>query len=105
MKFDINTMYDNISKKIKDLSKLFFIIGSIVSVIAGIVMMSFKDIFILFGLLVIAVGVFVSWASSCLVYGFGELIDRTGESQTKLNNKGTEEPKRVHSLHNIDDED
>ena len=72
-------MYDNIGGKIKGLAIATFIVEAIATVITGIVIMVFGDkrsISIL-GLLVIVVGPIFAWISSWLLYGIGELIDKT----------------------------
>ena len=70
-------MYDNIGKKIKGLATASFIVVAIAEVITGIALMVSDDDMILVGLLVMVVGPIVAWVSSWLLYGFGELIDKT----------------------------
>lgn len=70
-------MYDNIGGKIKGLAIAGFIIETILTVLLGIVLMVFDKDIILLGLLVIVVGPMVSWISSWLLYGFGELIENS----------------------------
>lgn len=70
-------MYDNIGGKIKGLAKAAFIVGAIAAVIAGIALMASDEDMILIGLLVMVGGPIVAWVSSWLLYGFGEIIDKT----------------------------
>ena len=70
-------MYDNIGEKIKGLAIAFFIVEAIAAVIAGIALMAIDEDLILFGALTLIVGPVVAWVSSWLLYGFGELIDKT----------------------------
>lgn len=70
-------MYDNIGEKIKGLAKAIFIVESIAAVIAGIALMASDEDLIPIGLLVLVLGPVVAWVSSWLLYGFGELIDKT----------------------------
>ena len=70
-------MYDNIGRKIKGLAKAIFIVESIVSVVAGMILLSISDNLILSGVISILLGPLVAWVSSWLLYGFGELIDKT----------------------------
>ena len=70
-------MYDNIGGKIKGLAKTIFIVESIATVITGIALMATDEDMILVGLLVAILGPIVAWVSSWLLYGFGELIDKT----------------------------
>ena len=87
-------MFDQIGEKIKALAKVSFGIGAISSFIVGFVVMSLDlDLFgkrgggsagFLAGVLVIAVGVFLSWLNSILLYGFGELIETNQEINQKM---------------------
>ena len=77
-------MYDNIEKKIKGLAKVLFIAGILASILLGIIFIA-TDMLIL-GLVLIFVGLPLSLISSWLIYGFGELIERTG---TEGNYKNT----------------
>lgn len=70
-------MYDNIGGKIKGLAKAIFILEAIAAVIGGIAFMVEDEDMILIGLLVMILGPIVAWVSSWLLYGFGELIDKT----------------------------
>ena len=69
--------YDNIGEKIKGWAKWVFIIGAISSAVAAIVLMaSAEDAAVLIiGIIMLIVGPLVSWVSSWLLYGFGEVID------------------------------
>ena len=67
-------MYDNIGRKIKGLAKAFFILEATAAIIAGIVLMANDEGI---GLLVLILGPVVAWVSTWLLYGFGELIDKT----------------------------
>lgn len=70
-------MYDNIGGKIKGLAKAIFIVLTIAAVIAGIALMASDEDMIPIGLLIMLGGPLVTWVSSWLLYGFGELIDKT----------------------------
>jgi hypothetical protein len=70
-------MYDNIGGKIKGLAKAGFIVEAIVAVITGIALMASDDDLIIVGVLVLLLGPIVAWVSSWLLYGFGEIIDKT----------------------------
>ena len=72
-------MYDNIGRIIKDLAQKVFIIEAIASVITGVALIVFGNIMTVLGILVMIVGSFLSWVSSCLFYGFGELIEKNCE--------------------------
>ncbi len=70
-------MYDNIGGKIKVLAKVIAIVEAIAAVIIGIVIIVPDDVMIPAGLLVMLAGALIAWVSSWLLYGFGELIDKT----------------------------
>lgn len=79
-------MFTNIGKKIKMLAKIICWVGIIVSAIWGLIFM--LDSYSFFaGLFVAAVGALSSWVGSFLLYGFGELIDKTSEIASKLDGK------------------
>ena len=73
-------MFDNIGGKIKGLAKTIFIIETIICVIAGLVMLAEgTDDLIITALITMIVGPLTAWVSSWLLYGFGELIEKTCE--------------------------
>jgi hypothetical protein len=69
-------MYDNIGDKIKLLAKILFALGAIAAIITGIVLIYHEETRQIAWIVIVA-GPLISWASSWLVYGFGELIDNT----------------------------
>ena len=85
----VTTMYNNIAGKIKLLAKIGFIVETIAIVIAGIGILLMDDevINILTGVLVMVMAPFAAWASSWVLYGFGELIENTAKlvSNNKTN--------------------
>ena len=70
-------MFDRIGSKIKGLASVITWIGIIVSCISGFALISGGDEQILIGIIVMIVGSLVAWISSFLLYGFGELIEKT----------------------------
>ena len=70
-------MYDNIGGKIKGLAKVGFAVMALGSFIAGIAVLSngSKSNETL-GVLLMLLGPVVSWISSWMLYGFGEIIDK-----------------------------
>lgn len=79
-------MYDNIGKKIKGLAKWTAIVEMISCFIAGIVMIIEDDDLILIALPIILFGPIIAWVSSWLIYGFGELIDKTCDIENHTRN-------------------
>lgn len=79
MKGDVN-MFDNIGGKIKALAVVITILGFIGSIIGGIIIMYNVNVGI--GFLVLLVGALLSWISSFLLYGLGELV----ETNSAINN-------------------
>ena len=89
-------MYENIGKKIKGLAWATFIIGAAASVIVAIIFFSnasdvyleeFKSVYITTGVLWLLIGPIVSWVSSWMLYGFGELIDKVTDIEINTRNK------------------
>lgn len=68
-------MYDKIGSKIKKLAVWVCVIMSLLGIVTGIALWAVLESAI-FGLLILVVP-FFSWISSWLLYGFGELIDKT----------------------------
>ena len=83
-------MYRNIGAKIKTLAAVLAWVGIIVSVIAGIVMIGIGvdsrdgEAMMALGLGYIVLGPLLSWISSLVLYGFGELVDRSKNIDEKL---------------------
>lgn len=71
-------MFNNIGRKIKSLAKIMCWIGIIISVLAGIVMMT-SDLGIVGGILTALLGSLVSWLSNFMMAGFGDLVENTAE--------------------------
>ena len=93
-------MFDNIGEKIKILAKVICWVGIIASVVAGCVLMGMAgDLGILLLLLIASVGSLLSWVSSFVIYGFGELVSNSAiiarkENDTKKSEtSGTSEHK------------
>ena len=74
-------MFENIGKKIKTYAEFMTWVGIISSVIIGFVLMS-SNFFV--GFLVIILGSILSWISSFVLYGFGELVDQTSRIADNL---------------------
>ena len=66
-------MFDNVGSKIKALASFFCWGGIIASVIGGIIVITLEDL-VWAGLAVIIIGSLLSWVSSFVLYGFGELV-------------------------------
>lgn len=66
-------MYENIGKKIKGLAIVICILEIFASILYSVILMG--DTFVI-GFIMMFVGPLISWASSWLLYGFGELIDK-----------------------------
>lgn len=70
-------MFDNISCKLKAIAWIEFVVGVISALVSGTVLMILGGWFVLIGLLCIVIVCFVSFVIAALIYGFGELIERT----------------------------
>ena len=89
-------MFDNIGKKIKILAKVVCWLGITASGITAIRIWGksnwFQNTF-LNGLTVLVLGCLAAWAGSFLMYGFGELLERTVSIDTILRKaNGMEDP-------------
>lgn len=70
-------MFGNIGRKIKTLAQVVTWMGIIGSIVVGISMLSINDDFIFLGLLIMILGSFLSWVSSFVLYGFGQLVENS----------------------------
>lgn len=97
-------MYSNIGKKIKSLTKALSIVLMVLSFIAGLVLCVIDEELIATGIVTMILTPLVIWASSFLVYGFGELVDKTSEIADKLGSatpKKHDPAKKEDNLHNL----
>lgn len=81
-------MYDNIGKKIKGLAVVSFILMALVPIFVGMSFISEGDFLMVIGLIIAVVGPILSWIFSLLLYGFGELVDKTCDIERNI--RGTE---------------
>ncbi|MBO4501001.1 MAG: hypothetical protein J5760_02065, partial [Clostridia bacterium] len=75
-------MFNNIGKKIKVFAIVIFILFALADIAVGIVLLAtarHADDFLPIALPIMLVGPVLAWITSCFVYGFGELIDKTSE--------------------------
>ena len=75
-------MYDNVGTKIKNLAIGTFVAEMIASIIGGILLM--VEVSIAIGLVALFLGIIVAWISSCILYGFGEIIVETSSVKQEL---------------------
>ena len=89
-------MFNNIGGKIKILASFVAWLGIIGSIIGGaITFLSLNDSyytedFAWIGIIVAIVGAVASWIGSFWLYGFGELIEQTGEINTNISDSKAE---------------
>ena len=95
-------MYDNIGSKIKGLAKAIFIVEAILSIIISITLLieteqAAYSIFLFLGPI-------LSWISSWLIYGFGEIIDKLCniEQNSEAIMKLTKSPQNNNRTNNVD---
>ncbi len=85
-------MYNNIGSKIKGFASTLTVIGMILSCISGLVcfigMVSRDSDMAILGLIagafVSVIGCLIVWLANMLLYGFGELVDKTSENNRKM---------------------
>jgi hypothetical protein len=75
-------LYSDIVKKIKGWAKWIFIIEALCAVIGGIVLLvSGEESLLIIGIITIIAGPFIALVSTWILYGFGELIDKTAANE------------------------
>lgn len=78
----LDNLYADIGNKIKNWAKWIFTVELIAAVIGAIVMLiSGEDELILGGILTLILGPIVAFVSTWILYGFGELIDKTSANE------------------------
>ena len=80
-------MYEEIGKKIKWLAKVLFAVGAVLSVIIAVNMASSVDenqVALVF--IVVFIGFVISWISTWLLYGYGEIIDKLCDIEENTRN-------------------
>lgn len=83
-------MYDNIGGKIKGLAMVICLLFGLTSVIVGIALISDDDL-VAIGIATMLLGPVLSWLFSCLIYGFGELIEKVTDIVSDMQAKATSE--------------
>ena len=75
----LDSLYEDIGTKIKGWAKVIFVVEALGAIITGIVLMCDEAFFP--GLLTALLGPVVAWVSSWILYGFGELIEKTVDNE------------------------
>lgn len=70
-------MFNNIGGKIKGLAQVICWIGIVAFAILGIRLISEDDDLVVLGFVIMVIGGVMSWVSSFVLYGFGQLIENT----------------------------
>lgn len=111
-------MFENIGSKIKGLASFMCWIGIGVSVMGGIILLAYsgeawynEEICILLGFATMIGGSLLSWLSSFVLYGFGELIENSaiiaGKTEKRITAQSngvaafTEKDRRISNLNDL----
>lgn len=70
-------IYNNIGGKIKVLAKVLAWIGIIACFIFGVVLIASSEDAVVLGFFIMIFGALLSWVSSFVLYGFGELVENS----------------------------
>lgn len=73
--FYLSKLYSNIGNKIKTCAKIFALLSAAICISLGIICIFESRISI--GLLILILGPILSWVSSFILYGFGQLIENS----------------------------
>ena len=77
----LDELYENIGKKIKNWAKWIFVLETAAAIISGLGLFFAGEDPWLIGLLLIFVGPLIALVSTWLLYGFGELIEKTAANE------------------------
>ena len=74
----LDSLYENIGRKLKGFAKFYFVFETILSIISGMVLIIFNNSTFstgFIGLIILFLGPLFSWISSWGIYGLGEAIE------------------------------
>ncbi len=77
-------MFNNIGEKIKGVAKIVFYIEVLAAIIISAYLMVSDENLVVIGIIIGAVIILISYFSHWLLYGFGELIDKTSSIERLL---------------------
>ena len=81
-------MFDNIGRKIKDLAEIIFVIEALLFFGIGLYFIIALEL-VGVGVILMLLGPLISWVSSWLLYGFGEIIDLLTDIKYNTQNLNT----------------
>ena len=90
-------MFNNIGSKIMGMASFFTWCGIIISVISGCAVIGDST---MLGLIIITVGCLISWVSSLVLYGFGQLIENTERMLNSTNSYTNDVSASSHDISN-----
>ena len=88
MKF-LGLLYAHVGAVLKALAQIFFVLGALSCIVAGIFIIvesKQEEMYGLYGLYLIIFGPIAAWVSSLPLFGFGELIERSVDTNEVINN-------------------
>ncbi len=71
----VDKLFDNVGGKIKGLARVLLILGTVISVLAGFILVAGD--FATIGIPVLLLGPLLSLISAWFLYGFGEIVENT----------------------------
>ena len=92
-------MFTNIGKKIKILAVVICVIMAVSSFIGGIVMISIDDDLIGAGIATMILGPIGAWVGAFVLYGYGELIDKTSSIESILKGNPSSSSSNQHTAY------
>ena len=92
-------MFSNIGGKIKSLAQIVCWMGIICSVVSGIILIDTDDDLAFLGFVIIIIGSLLSWVSSFVLYGFGQLVENSDKlvlnTEKPYSDKKTKQTKKA----------
>ena len=90
-------LFEDVGSKLKKISKVIFVIESIIFIAAGIVgCFALYDFYFIVGIILILVGQCIALVSAWFVYGFGVIVENSIENQKNTNDIAIVN-RRIHS--------
>ena len=77
--------YDNVGESMKRLARAYAILNFVLFVIIAVgLLIASRGAFLLFAIIVLAIGYFISWLSGLMLFAFGELVSSSDDQVALL---------------------
>lgn len=89
-------MFHNIGSFIKDLAKTIFFADAVIALIIGIYLINCDEDLAFLGWMIILIGILAALVSTCLLYGFGQLVENSDIMVAEQKRKNEKYQQAIH---------